>query len=115
MQLHKKRVAACDVLLSKFFDDCHDRVMYELFGYAASIFAMLAFAPQVIRSVRSQSTRDLSLLMLIIALLGNFCWLVNGYGTQNMPLLLSGTVISLLLIPLISMKLRELLKGPLTD
>lgn len=83
--------------------------MYEVFGYLASVFATFAFAPQVIKTVRTKQTRDLSLFMLILSLSGNICWLINGYGTGNNPLIFSGFLISFLLMPLFYYKFKNLL------
>ena len=82
--------------------------MYEVFGYIASVFATFAFAPQVIKTIKTKKTRDLSLFLLILSLSGNICWLINGYGTGNNPLIFSGLLISFLLMPLFYYKIKNL-------
>ena len=81
--------------------------MIELAGYVASILATGTFIPQVIKTYQTQSARDLSMTMLLLSLLGNFCWLINGLGTGNNPLIFSATAISILMVPLIYFKLKE--------
>ena len=76
----------------------------ELAGFFASILATLTFAPQVIKTWRTKNSKDLSAMMLTFSLLGNIGWLINGLSSGNAPLIFSGALISLLLMPLFYVK-----------
>lgn len=72
-----------------------------LIGLAAAFCTTIAFLPQVIRTWRTRSTRDLSLSMFLVFTTGIFLWLVYGLILRDIPLIaangttfvLSGTIL----------------------
>lgn len=76
-------------------------------GYMASLSAMLILLPQVIKTLRTGSSRDLSVLSLFLSMICNICWFVNAYILWNPPLMLSALVIIFSLIPLFLVKLKN--------
>jgi MtN3 and saliva related transmembrane protein len=48
-------------------------------GITASVLSIVSLTPQVVRTVRTQSTRDISLAWLLIALAGMSVWMVYGW------------------------------------
>lgn len=79
----------------------------ELAGFFASILATLTFAPQVLKTWRTRNSKDISAMMLTFSLLGNIGWFVNGLSSGNVPLVFSGVLISILLMPLFYIKYRN--------
>ncbi|MBS0276936.1 MAG: SemiSWEET family sugar transporter [Proteobacteria bacterium] len=75
----------------------------ELVGLAAAFLTTLAFLPQVLHTIRTRSTHDISLRMYSLFTLGVFLWLIYGLILRDVPiiganavtLLLSGTVLVL--------------------
>lgn len=75
----------------------------ELVGLAAAFLTTLAFLPQVLHTIRTRSTHDISLRMYSLFTLGVFLWLIYGLILRDIPiiganavtLLLSGTVLVL--------------------
>lgn len=75
----------------------------ELVGLAAAFLTTLAFLPQVLHTIRTRSTHDISLRMYSLFTLGVFLWLIYGLILRDFPiiganavtLLLSGTVLVL--------------------
>lgn len=80
----------------------------EIAGYLAAVFATTTMFPQLIKTLKTQKTEDLSFSMLVLALLGNICWFINGYTVSSTPLMVSAVLISLCLIPIIIVKLRNM-------
>ncbi len=64
----------------------------EIVGYIAAFFTMIAFLPQVIKSVRDQQTHDLSYGLLILQSLGSFLWSVYGIIAHSYPILIANSV-----------------------
>ena len=50
----------------------------EIFGYVVMITAIIGLMPQVIKSYKTQSTSDVSMLMLVNYLVGSIAWIVHG-------------------------------------
>ena len=72
-----------------------------LIGLGAAFCTTIAFLPQVIRTWRTRSTKDLSLSMFLVFTTGIFLWLVYGLILRDVPLIaangttfvLSGTIL----------------------
>ena len=59
---------------------------------------MLSFIPQVVKTIRSKSAEDISLLMLLLTLLTNLLYVVYGIALHLTPIvvmigIMSGTVV----------------------
>jgi len=55
----------------------------QLIGYIGSFLTSVTFIPQVIKSWKSKSVGDLSVLMLLIVITSTIVWLVYGFGIAN--------------------------------
>jgi MtN3 and saliva related transmembrane protein len=51
----------------------------EWIGMIAGVLTTCAFVPQVVKTVRSRSTGDLSWLWLVMMAVGVFLWMLYGY------------------------------------
>jgi len=78
----------------------------DLVGFAAGICTTAAFAPQVIKTLRSRSTRDISLGMYLLLALGVSLWLLHGLQVGSAPVVLANAVTLLLVAVMLFMKLR---------
>ena len=76
----------------------------EISGWLAAIFTTLIFVPQIYKAFTTKKTRDISMLMIILALMGNTAWLVQSYFTGNTPLLVCATLIIIMSIVLMLFK-----------
>jgi MtN3 and saliva related transmembrane protein len=79
----------------------------ELVGYAAAVLTTFAFLPQVVRSLRSRSVRDLSLAMLLTQGIGNALWFVYAVASVAVPLAIANALTFTLVAILAVLKLRE--------
>lgn len=80
----------------------------ELIGLSAAVLTTTAFFPQVIKTVRTKSTGDLSLPMYTLMFAGTVCWLVYGLFKRDTPLMLANGVSSLASFVIFYYKLREI-------
>ncbi|MBO4405963.1 MAG: hypothetical protein J5821_04485 [Alphaproteobacteria bacterium] len=55
----------------------------EIFGYVALITAIIGLMPQVIKSYKTHSTDDISMVMLINYFVGSFAWIVHGLSVND--------------------------------
>ncbi len=58
-------------------------------GMTAGACTTFAFVPQVIKTYRTQKTKDLSFFYFIILSTGLFLWLIYGLIIRDLPLILA--------------------------
>jgi len=59
----------------------------ELLGYFAAFCTTMAFLPQAIKVYSTKSTKDLSLPMFLLFVIGLSCWLIYGLIIGNAPMI----------------------------
>jgi len=79
----------------------------EIFGWIASILTTLIFIPQIHKAFKTRLTNDISMLMMILAVLGNTAWLIHASLTDNMPLIVCASLIIIMSFVLIVFKIRN--------
>ena len=65
----------------------------EIVGITAGILSCTTFLPQVIKTIRSGSTRDVSLIMFIIASLGTILWLAYGILINSISIIFTNCIV----------------------
>lgn len=75
--------------------------MHEYIGTVAGLLTTLAFFPQVVRTLRTQSTSDLSASWLLMMTAGVSLWVVYGSYLGSMPIMVANIVTLFCLILLI--------------
>lgn len=61
----------------------------DLVGGAAACLTTLAFVPQVVKTLKTRHTRDISLAMWVLFCLGVALWLVYGVLMTAWPIILA--------------------------
>ena len=79
----------------------------EYFGWIASILTTLIFLPQLHKAFTTRMTNDISMLMLLLAVLGNAAWLIHASLTHNTPLIVCATLIIIMSLVLMLFKHRN--------
>lgn len=77
-----------------------------LLGLAAGACTTIAFVPQLLKTWRSRSARDVSLGMFLIFCLGVVLWLWYGLLTQDFPVIVANAVTLVLAGTILAFKLR---------
>jgi len=75
-------------------------------GYIAAICTTAAFIPQVIHTVKTKSTEDISLFMYLIFLVGVFSWFLYGIYMESLPIILANGITFLLALIVFIEKIR---------
>jgi MtN3 and saliva related transmembrane protein len=78
-----------------------------LIGLIAAICTTASFLPQVVKTLRSKRTTDISLSMYGILATGLFLWLVYGLILRDVPLILANGVSFGLAMCVVFLKLRH--------
>jgi MtN3 and saliva related transmembrane protein len=78
----------------------------DALGYVAALFATGSFVPQVIKTWRTRSAEDLSMVMLLCHIIGMVLWLSYGVMIGSAPVVIANIVAVLLDVVLLSLKLR---------
>lgn len=78
----------------------------DVLGVAAGIVTTLIFLPQVIKTGREKSAKDISLLMFVIAAVNDVMWIVYGALKNDMIILLTNSVVLVMALTMIWFKLR---------
>ena len=78
--------------------------MIELIGSIAAVLTTAAFFPQVIKTVKTRSTDDLSWSWLIMFSAGVLLWLAYGVGIGSLPVIAANAVTFICVLILIWVK-----------
>lgn len=78
---------------------------YTLIGLAAGFCTTIAFLPQVIKTWKSRSARDLSLGMYSIFCTGVALWLTYGLLISDLPIILTNMATLILALSILFFKL----------
>ena len=81
--------------------------MSDWVGYAAAVLATGAFLPQVIKTLRTGETRDISLGMYLLFCSGVALWLVYGLMINATPVILANAITLILSGAILVMKLKN--------
>jgi|TARA_Y100000310_G_C20554918_1_gene750014 MtN3 and saliva related transmembrane protein len=82
----------------------------NFFGLLGGFLTTVAFVPQVLKSWRAKSVKDLSLIWLIIFNSGVTFWLIYGLLKSDIAIILANSVTLILSSSLLVMKLKEFYK-----
>ena len=78
----------------------------QLLGLAAGMLTTIAFLPQVIKTWRSRSAKDLSLGMFLLFCTGVMLWLAYGILVRDIPVIAANFMTLMLASTLLFFKLR---------
>lgn len=78
----------------------------QVLGLVAGFLTTAAFLPQVLKTWKSRSAKDLSLGMFSLFCLGVALWLIYGFAVNDIPVIAANLVTLLLASTLLFFKLR---------
>jgi MtN3 and saliva related transmembrane protein len=79
---------------------------WTVLGLFAGLMTTIGFVPQIIKSYRSKSMRDVSLVMPILLAVGMLFWLIYGIWLDSLPLVLWNAIALILNLIIIGLILR---------
>jgi MtN3 and saliva related transmembrane protein len=81
--------------------------IHDVVGYVAGLLATIAFVPQVVKTFKERSARDISLGMYVLFCAGVSLWLLYGLLIGSWPVVVSNFVTLVLSGTVLAMKLRH--------
>jgi MtN3 and saliva related transmembrane protein len=80
--------------------------LIDTLGLLAGTLTTIAFFPQLYKTWKSKSARDVSLVMMITFSIGVFLWLVYGLVIHAMPVIVANAVTLVLALLIVLLKIR---------
>jgi len=80
--------------------------MITLLGFVAASCTTVAFLPQVIKTYKSKSAKDLSLFMSTLLASGVALWLIYGLLIMDWPVIIANLFTLAMVLALLVFKLR---------
>lgn len=81
--------------------------MTEAVGAAAALLTTLAFVPQVVKTLKTRHTRDISLTMWVLFSAGVALWLVYGVLLTAWPIIAANAATLVLALTVLTVKVRN--------
>jgi MtN3 and saliva related transmembrane protein len=78
----------------------------EIMGLVAAVLTTYSIVPQVHKTWRNKSTKDISLTMYLAMFLGVVLWLIYGIYHDSVPMILANFITAVLLFIMIVLKLK---------
>ena len=75
-------------------------------GLVAGTLTTAAFLPQLLKTWKTKSASDVSLVMLVTLCTGVFLWIVYGISLNALPLILANVVTFILAVAILCLKIR---------
>ena len=78
----------------------------EIIGFIAGLLVAAALLPQVIKSWKTKSTKDISLGWSITSIMGQIMWLVYGVLVSSPSLVIMSAITLVMALSVLYLKLR---------
>jgi MtN3 and saliva related transmembrane protein len=78
----------------------------DILGYAACAVTALTFLPQVIKTWKEKSAKNVSLMMFVIAFINEAMWIAYGVLRNDMVIIVTNVIMIIMCSIMISLKLR---------
>ena len=78
----------------------------EIIGYVAGVIIIASWIPQIIKSFKTRSVNDLSILMIFLIFIGTILWVIYGLLVKDVPITAVNVVLVLIISFLLYLKIR---------
>ncbi len=65
-----------------------NEIIVNIIGFTAGFLMAITMLPQIIKSLRTKSVKDISLSMLIICVIGAILWMIYGILIKSLPIVI---------------------------
>ena len=76
----------------------------EILGYSASAVTVFTFLPQVIKTWKEKSAKNVSLMMFVIAFVNEVMWIAYGVWIDNMVIIVTNVIMIMMCSIMIYLK-----------
>jgi MtN3 and saliva related transmembrane protein len=80
--------------------------LIELLGFSAGLLVAISSLPQLIKSWKTKSTKDVSILWLLINILGQILWIGYGFFKNSISLIIMSFITLLMVSSVLILKLK---------
>ena len=80
--------------------------LIEIVGFIAGALVSLSFLPQIIKSWKSKSTKDIAISLTIINISGQILWIIYGLGISSISLIIMSGITLLMTSSLLILKIK---------
>ena len=77
----------------------------EVFGFSAATLSTIAFLPQVVKTWKTRSAKDVSYALLLTFSTGCLCWVIYGYQVEAKPVMIANAFTLALNLTILAMKI----------
>ena len=77
----------------------------EVFGFAAATLSTIAFLPQVVKTWKTRTAKDVSYALLLTFSTGCLCWVIYGYQVEAKPVMIANAFTLALNLTILAMKI----------
>jgi len=78
-----------------------------LLGMAAGTLTTISFLPQVVKTWKTRSTKDISIGMFMLFCSGILLWVLYGFSINSLPVIITNIVTFILAFIILVLKLRN--------
>lgn len=78
----------------------------KILGFTAGLLTAITFLPQVVKTFKEKSAKDVSLTMFLIATANQVLWIIYGVLEKDIVIILTNIAILILSIVMIILKLK---------
>jgi MtN3 and saliva related transmembrane protein len=78
----------------------------DILGYGACAVTALTFLPQVLKTWKEKSAKNVSLMMFIIAFVNEIMWIAYGMLRDDMVIIVTNVIMITMCSVMISLKLK---------
>lgn len=79
----------------------------SVIGLAAAACTTISFVPQVLKTIKTRETKDISLSMYLIFTAGIIFWLIYGILIGDLPIILANSITGVLTSTVLIMKIKN--------
>jgi MtN3 and saliva related transmembrane protein len=78
----------------------------EIIGTTAGILSCITFVPQVIKTWKLKSARDVSPVMFVVAIVSTLLWLVYGLLIESFSMIFTNIIVCILSIVMLVLQFK---------
>ena len=78
----------------------------DVFGFIAALLTTIAFFPQLLRTYKTKSAEDVSIVMLLMFIVGLLFWIIYAVKVSSLPVLIANIVTLILNTSILILKLN---------
>ena len=67
-------------------------IIVTLIGIMATVFAVSSSIPQIIKSIKTRKTDDVSIWLVIVLIIGLSLWVVYGIGINDLVIIIANSI-----------------------